>query len=261
MVLNEKTRTFEEKKTRFTVLIFSEKGNKQAGEVNLNVAELLNSKQKQLEVVRSLEKCPDKNAKISLQLTAYMKEEIAPDKVSGQSDLSSKAEEQSRLRESSIQLPPNFKKKGVEEPSFSKKKQESASVSSANPPKSDRVPSLNKDAKERLRLEEENRRLKNEMGEMRELEFENETLRKRLEEAEKKSHSYYSKKWEELRGECGETKKKARTVEALQQKKEELEREMCECKEQMGRILNFAITSGNHEMSEAVYAIYQNARP
>jgi hypothetical protein len=36
--------------TRFTVLIFSEKGNKQAGEVNLDVSELLNAKQKQMEL-------------------------------------------------------------------------------------------------------------------------------------------------------------------------------------------------------------------
>ena len=37
-------------KTRFTILIFSEKGNKQAGEVTLDVAEFLNNKQKQIKL-------------------------------------------------------------------------------------------------------------------------------------------------------------------------------------------------------------------
>jgi len=36
--------------TKFTVLIYSDKGNKQAGEVNYDVAEFLNAKQKELEM-------------------------------------------------------------------------------------------------------------------------------------------------------------------------------------------------------------------
>lgn len=35
-------------KTKFTVVIFSDKGTKQAGEVHIDVAELLNSKQKSI---------------------------------------------------------------------------------------------------------------------------------------------------------------------------------------------------------------------
>ena len=55
MVYNTKTKTFEEKKvkvhiwkTKFTVVIFSEKGTKQAGEVYLNVADFLNSQAKSI---------------------------------------------------------------------------------------------------------------------------------------------------------------------------------------------------------------------
>jgi hypothetical protein len=36
---------------------------------------------------------------------------------------------------------------------------------------------------------------------------------------------------------------------------------MCDCKEQMGRILNFAITNKNNEMAEEIYNIYQNSKP
>ena len=36
---------------------------------------------------------------------------------------------------------------------------------------------------------------------------------------------------------------------------------MCDCKEQMGRILNFAMTSGNNDMAEEIYTIYQTNKP
>ena len=58
-----------------------------------------------------------------------------------------------------------------------------------------------------------------------------------------------------------EHKAKSKAVEQLQQKKYDLEKEMCDCKERMGRILNFAITSGNNEMAEEIYNIYQNSKP
>ena len=73
MSFDSSTKKFEEKKTRFTILIFSEKGNKQAGEVNFDVAEFLNAKQKQMKYEKQLEKCPDKNAKLTFTLTAYIK--------------------------------------------------------------------------------------------------------------------------------------------------------------------------------------------
>lgn len=94
--------------TRFTVLIFSEKGNKQAGEVTFDVAEFLNNKQKQVKVDRPLDKCPDKNAKLSFVLTAYIKEEVQPDNVSLRSEASS-ANNMSMLSQSVVM--PDFKKK------------------------------------------------------------------------------------------------------------------------------------------------------
>ena len=36
---------------------------------------------------------------------------------------------------------------------------------------------------------------------------------------------------------------------------------MCLCKEQMGQILNFVMTTGNNEMTEAIYSIYQHTKP
>jgi hypothetical protein len=35
---------------------------------------------------------------------------------------------------------------------------------------------------------------------------------------------------------------------------------MCNCKEQMGRILNFAVMSGDNEMAEEIYNIYQTSQ-
>jgi hypothetical protein len=61
--------------------------------------------------------------------------------------------------------------------------------------------------------------------------------------------SYYSKKLEEAKKEYNDCKQKAKGVEQLLAKKEALERDMCNCKEQMGRILNFAMTSGNNDMA------------
>lgn len=40
--------------TRFTIIIFSDKGNKQAGEITYDVAELLNTKQKEMKVEQLL---------------------------------------------------------------------------------------------------------------------------------------------------------------------------------------------------------------
>lgn len=42
---------------------------------------------------------------------------------------------------------------------------------------------------------------------------------------------------------------KAKGVEALISKKEALEVEMCQCKEQMGQILNYVMTTGNNDMT------------
>ena len=39
-----------------------------------------------MKVEKSLDKCPDKNAKISFTLTSYIKEEIKQDEVSHKSD-------------------------------------------------------------------------------------------------------------------------------------------------------------------------------
>lgn len=100
--------------TRFTVLIFSEKGNKQAGEVTLDVADFLNNKQKQVKLEKPLDKCPDKNAKLSFTLTAYIKEEVQPDNVSLRSSTSA-TNNMSMLNQSGVM--PDFKKKKAEDES------------------------------------------------------------------------------------------------------------------------------------------------
>jgi hypothetical protein len=44
--------------------------------VNFDVSEFLNAKQKELKVEKLLDKCPDKNAKLTFILTGYLKEEV-----------------------------------------------------------------------------------------------------------------------------------------------------------------------------------------
>lgn len=58
---------------------------------------------------RSLEKCPDQNAKLSFTLSAYIKEEIQPDAVSMKS-ANTITPEAANLAPSAIQQP-DFKKK------------------------------------------------------------------------------------------------------------------------------------------------------
>ena len=57
---------------------------------------------------KSLDKCPDKNAKMTFTLSAYIKEEVQPDNVSQRSKVS-EDNNMSILSQSNIQ--PDFKKK------------------------------------------------------------------------------------------------------------------------------------------------------
>lgn len=109
MVFDVSKKLFEEKKTKFTILIFSEKGNKQAGEVYLDVAELLNTKNKVMQFERPLQKCPDKNAKLYFSLQCYMKEEITSDMVSQRSQKT--YDMQAALNKQAPAMQPDFKKK------------------------------------------------------------------------------------------------------------------------------------------------------
>ena len=61
---------------------------------------------------KSLDKCPDKNAKMSFTLSAYIKEEVQPDNVSQRSEATS-ANNLSILSQSNIQ--PDFKKKRTDD--------------------------------------------------------------------------------------------------------------------------------------------------
>lgn len=98
-----------------------------------------------------LEKCPDKNAKLTFDLTAYMKEEITADKVSQ----ASKAPNVEALPVENMQ--PNFKKKKKDESVDSKEKQISKNKSERNilPVAKENIPKL-----QYLALEEESRKLK-----------------------------------------------------------------------------------------------------
>jgi hypothetical protein len=83
------------------------------------MAEFLNTKQKEMKIEKTLEKCPDKNAKLIFTVSGYAKEEINQDDVSHKSD----CEQPTPTTVSTIQstLPP--------QPDFKKKKPDNNSVS------------------------------------------------------------------------------------------------------------------------------------
>jgi hypothetical protein len=83
MVLDTKSKIFKEKlvisffifQTKFAIVIFTEKGNKQAGEVLFDVAPFLNERNQSKSYELGLLKCPDKNAKICFSLRGSIMEE------------------------------------------------------------------------------------------------------------------------------------------------------------------------------------------
>jgi hypothetical protein len=72
----------------------------------------MNAKQKQVTLEKTLDKCPDKNAKLSITLSAYIKEEVQPDTVSQRSS-GTISNDVSILSQSVVQQP-DFKKKKIE---------------------------------------------------------------------------------------------------------------------------------------------------
>ena len=83
----------------------------------MDVAELFNIKAKskyedslELKVEVNLDRCPDKNAKISLELTGYMKSEISSDAISQASTRTTTIPEKTETPAAEL----NFKKKKKE---------------------------------------------------------------------------------------------------------------------------------------------------
>lgn len=75
MYFNEKIKSFHEKKTVFTVILATSKGNKVAGTYTLDLGMLLNNKIVELSESYRLERCPDKEARIFLKIkTTYLGE-------------------------------------------------------------------------------------------------------------------------------------------------------------------------------------------
>lgn len=74
------------RQTKFEIILYTEKGNKKVGEIHFDVSPYLNERNKlPKEYELTLEKCPDKNAKLSLKLSAAIEQEISPDAISNSS--------------------------------------------------------------------------------------------------------------------------------------------------------------------------------
>lgn len=81
MVFDNKNKVFKEKdvinsviKTKFAIVIYTDKGNKQAGEIIFDVAPFLNERNQSKNYELGLTKCPDKNAKLFFKLRAQIME-------------------------------------------------------------------------------------------------------------------------------------------------------------------------------------------
>lgn len=57
-------------------MLYTEKGVRQAGQVDFDLAEVLNKKMKEMTVQLKLSKCPDKKGKISFTIKMVAKEEV-----------------------------------------------------------------------------------------------------------------------------------------------------------------------------------------
>ncbi|CAD8106391.1 unnamed protein product [Paramecium sonneborni] len=73
---------FKEKKCAFTVTLLSQKGNKVAGQVSMDISSYLNRKVETFREELRLEKCPDKHAKIHIRFQFICIEELDIDQLS-----------------------------------------------------------------------------------------------------------------------------------------------------------------------------------
>ncbi len=68
--------------TKFEIILYTEKGNKKVGEIRFDVSAYLNERLKSpKEYEVPLEKCPDKNARLTFKLTASVEEKISADAI------------------------------------------------------------------------------------------------------------------------------------------------------------------------------------
>lgn len=89
MIFDVAKKQFEPKKvtpiliqTLFSILLFTDKGTKQAGEVEVDVSDLLNRRLEENSYELPLQKCPDKSATLSFKIRGMIKEEIKLDMIS-----------------------------------------------------------------------------------------------------------------------------------------------------------------------------------
>ncbi|CAD8102946.1 unnamed protein product [Paramecium sonneborni] len=73
---------FKEKKCAFTVTLLSQKGNKVAGQISLDISTYLNRKVENIREELKLDKCPDKHAKIHVRFQFICIEELDIDQLS-----------------------------------------------------------------------------------------------------------------------------------------------------------------------------------
>ena len=89
MVYDVQKKTFREKtvrpfisQTKFEIILYTEKGNKKVGEIRFDVSAYLNERHKNpKEYELALDKCPDKNARLTFKLTATVEEKISADAI------------------------------------------------------------------------------------------------------------------------------------------------------------------------------------
>ena len=115
--------------------------------MTFDVAEFLNAKQKSVKMEKTLDKCPDKNAKLNFTLSAYIKEEIQADNISERSK-ATEGHNISILSQSTIQ--PDFKKKKNDDDGeniLSPRMNVKSKGNSVEKPGEQRIPMVNKAAK------------------------------------------------------------------------------------------------------------------
>lgn len=109
-----------------------------------------------------------------------------------------------------------------------------------------------------IAAQEQNKRLKSELKVLKDLQIENETLKKQYELGQKKQCEYYTTKYEEIKGEFAEMKNKMDKIKQLQKNKEGLEKQLYENKDKMAAILNYAVLNRMNDLAEELTNIYSS---
>lgn len=105
-------------------------------------------------------------------------------------------------------------------------------------------------------LEDQNKKLKADLRALKDLQIENDVLKKQYQSGQKKACEYYTTKYEQIKLEYTQLKQKLEKLRGFQKHKESLEKQLYENKDKMAAILNYAVLNKMNDLAEELTNIY-----